>query len=118
MDFTHVLCTLSFFMALRFMGFRIYKPAVCPVCQINESKARRELWRILNTASSEELKQCMTEFAEKQKKNDESDEEDSDENEGDQSDDEETEEITTVDQSASVEQMIEENQQKNVKSSD
>jgi hypothetical protein len=62
MDFTGVLCLLSFFMALRLIGFRFFRPTVCPKCQIDETTARRELWRILNTASGVGLPQCMEEL--------------------------------------------------------
>ena len=73
MDFTGVLCLLSFFMALRLMGFRFFRPTVCPKCQMDETTARRELWRILNAASGVGLQQCMEELKQ-QEVDDEGDE--------------------------------------------
>lgn len=58
---------------MRLMGFRFFRPTVCPKCQTDETTARRELWRILNAASGVGLQQCMEELKQQQEVYDESD---------------------------------------------
>jgi hypothetical protein len=96
MDLIGVLYLLSFFMTLRLIGFRFFRPTVCPRCQRDETTARRELWRILNSVSGVGLKQC-TEELQQQGVDEEIDEVNDDDNEEiDEVNDDDNEEIDEV----------------------
>lgn len=98
MNLTGALCLLSFFMALRMMGFRFFRPTVCPRCQMEETTARQELWRILNSTSGAVPPQCIN-------GQQVVDSEDEGEDEGDDS---QSESHTTEDQSEVIGQMLSE----------
>lgn len=51
MDLSGFLCVISLCMALRLIGFRFFRSAICPICQRDEALAKRELWRVLNDTS-------------------------------------------------------------------
>ena len=50
MDFTGLLCILSFFIGLRLMGFSFSRPTVCSRCQRDELEMRRQLWVLMSKA--------------------------------------------------------------------
>ena len=103
MDFTGLLCLLSFFITLRLMGFRFFRPTICTKCQMEETTASQELWKILNTTSDVSLQQCTDKQQDVGDSDSSSDSDSNDDNEGD-----DTQQQSQVpgDQSVIIEQML------------
>jgi hypothetical protein len=51
-DFTGILCLIAFFISMRLIGFKLFKPTMCPECEREETTASRELWVLLNNMST------------------------------------------------------------------
>jgi hypothetical protein len=108
MDFTGVLCMLSFFTALRLMGFRFFRPTVCPRCQRDETTARRELWMILNTTGGVGPQKCTEELTQQGVDNSDTSDDSEDSYNGEDSENSQPEQQPLEDQSGIIEQMLNE----------